>query len=200
MVITRYLSTANSQVRNTNINDNSDNKNDLSLPEIDSDNLSTENSSHHPNKKERDHERIPCERRFSEMNKQIKELTSLVRMLTRKVASNNREENDPNTRNCRSTSHSEKRPILISFEGFVAFLQLYNSASRRIHPQNLVLFPNGSHSNSKNISYGSSYLFCEKKNNFLKKKNMFRQLNPIRRERAIFIKLSETEYFFCSKF
>ena len=54
MVITRAQSTANFPARNTDINDYSDNESDLSLPEINSDNLIAENSSHLSNEQERD--------------------------------------------------------------------------------------------------------------------------------------------------
>ena len=68
MVITRAQSTAIFQARNTNMNVYSDNESDLSFSEINSDNLIAENSSHHFNEQQRDHERIRIERRFNDMN------------------------------------------------------------------------------------------------------------------------------------
>ena len=55
---------------------------------------------------ERDHERSRIEQRFMEMNKQIGELTSMVRALTEKVT-NSREESDPKFRDFRTLPHSD---------------------------------------------------------------------------------------------
>ena len=58
---------------------------------------------------ERDRERSRIEQRFNEKNRQIVQLTSLVRTLTEKVSSNNREENDRDVLKSESSSHSDKR-------------------------------------------------------------------------------------------
>ena len=55
---------------------------------------------------ERDHERSRIEQKFMEMNRQIGELTSMVRALTEKVA-NSREGSDSNVRNFRTLPHSD---------------------------------------------------------------------------------------------
>ena len=106
MVITRAQSTTNVQNRNSNRNDFSYNESDISLPELNSHDPIAENSVN-SNEQERDHERIRIERRFNEMNNLSDELTSLVGTLTEMVASSNKEGNDSNTRNTRSTSHSD---------------------------------------------------------------------------------------------
>ena len=55
---------------------------------------------------EKDHERSRIEQRLLAMNKQIGELTSMVRVLTEKVT-NSREENDANVRKVKSLPHSD---------------------------------------------------------------------------------------------
>ena len=55
---------------------------------------------------ERDHERFRIEQRFPEMNKQIEELTSIVRALTEKVT-NSREEKDQNVHNLGTSPRSD---------------------------------------------------------------------------------------------
>ena len=66
-----------------------------------------ENNAHSYEDQGRDHERVCNERRFNEMNRQIGELTSLVRTLTERISSSNREENGNNSPRSRSTSHSD---------------------------------------------------------------------------------------------
>ena len=56
---------------------------------------------------ERDHERSRIEHRFLEKNKQIGELTSMVRALTEKVT-NSGEDNDPNVQSFRTFLHSDR--------------------------------------------------------------------------------------------
>ena len=76
---------------------------------------------------ERDHERSRIEQRFMEMNKQIGELTSMVRALTEKVA-NSREESDPNVRNFRTLPHSDTNCIT-SKTRTLEHLRLYSCSS-----------------------------------------------------------------------
>ena len=106
MVITRPQSKTNVQNRNSNRSDCSHNESDISLPKLNSHDPIAENIVN-SNEQERDHERIRIERRFNEINKQSDELTSLGGTLTEMVASSNKERNDSNTRNTRSTSHSD---------------------------------------------------------------------------------------------
>ena len=51
-----------------------------------------DNSADNYRKHERDHKQVRIERRFREMDRQIGELTSLLRTLTERISSNNREE------------------------------------------------------------------------------------------------------------
>ena len=55
-----------------------------------------ENITNNHGEQESDHERIRIERRFNEMNRQIGELSLLVRTLTEKISSGNREQNGNN--------------------------------------------------------------------------------------------------------
>ena len=80
------------------MNDYDDNSSDVSLPEFSTRSFEIENNTNDHGEQERDHERIRIERRFNEMNRQIGELTSLVRTLTEKVSSGNREGNGNNSR------------------------------------------------------------------------------------------------------
>ena len=82
MVITRPQSTNSAEVKITNMKDYCDNESDVSLPEFNSHNVTTENSNRLSNEQERDHERIRIERRLRETNRRIGELTRLVRILT----------------------------------------------------------------------------------------------------------------------
>ena len=89
------------------MNDYSDNESDISLHELCSHNLGSENNTRHLNDQERDHERVRIEQRFNDMNRQIEELTSLVRTLPEKIASNHREENDKNVKQTGTPCHSD---------------------------------------------------------------------------------------------
>ena len=63
---------------------------------------------------ERDHEKHRIEQRFLEMNRQIGELTSIVRALTDKLA-NSREENDRDVLNLEASTRSDSfRPRIIA--------------------------------------------------------------------------------------
>ena len=77
------------------------------LPELGSRNLVPENDTRSLNDQERDNERVRIEQRFNVMNRQKRELTSLVRMLSEKNTSNNPEENGNNTHQTRTPSHSD---------------------------------------------------------------------------------------------
>ena len=107
MVNTRVQASQNNQSREDEMNDFDDNSSKLSPPEFGTRTFEIKNNAHSYGEQERDHERVRIERSFSEMNRQNGELTSLVRTLTERISSTNREENGNNSPRCRSTSHSD---------------------------------------------------------------------------------------------
>ena len=88
------------------MNEFSDNDNNVSFPEHYSRGQNSETNNENLSDQERDHQRIRIELRFSDMNRQIGELTSLVKTLTEKIASNGREKSDRNVRRTRTPRHS----------------------------------------------------------------------------------------------
>ena len=96
MVNTRAQASQNKLPREDEMDDFDDNASDLSLPGIGSRTFEIENFDRNYEDQERDHERVGIERRFDEMSRQIDDLTSLVRTLTEKICSSNREENGNN--------------------------------------------------------------------------------------------------------
>ena len=62
---------------------------------------------------ETDGEKMRIAQRFSDMNQQIGELTSLVRCLTKRLASNKSDENDFNVQRFKTPSHSDKNTVAI---------------------------------------------------------------------------------------
>ena len=67
---------------------------------------------------ERDHEKHRIEQRFMEMNRQISELTSIVRALTDKM-SNSREENYRDVHNSETSVRSDTKNTIKKFKRFV---------------------------------------------------------------------------------
>ena len=79
---------------------------------------------------ERDHEKHRIEQRFMEMNRQISELTSIVRALTDKM-SNSREENYRDAHNSETSVRSDK--------GSVRFVKKNSSRKMHIYQEKCVL-------------------------------------------------------------
>ena len=94
------------------MDDFDDNASNLGLPGVGTRTFELENNDQSYGDQERDHERIRIESRFNELNKQVGELTSLVRTLTEKISSSNRGENGINSPRSRSTSHSDNKRFL----------------------------------------------------------------------------------------
>ena len=90
MVITRAQSTNNNQASPTNTDEYSDNGSDNSLPGFSSQNFNGWNDNQQITDCEGDHERAQIEQRFKDMNRHIRELTTLARTLIGKIASSNR--------------------------------------------------------------------------------------------------------------
>ena len=107
MIITRAQSASNNQANHTFMDEYSANDSDISLPGFSLQNINARNNNQQMIDCERDHERLRIEQGFNDMNRQIGELTSLVRALTEKIASSNRKENDTNTQRFRTPSHSD---------------------------------------------------------------------------------------------
>ena len=70
-----------------------DNDSHISSPELNSRNRDIENHTNDFSEQETNHERIRSEQRCNDMNRQIREITSLIRTLTEMISSNDREEN-----------------------------------------------------------------------------------------------------------
>ena len=112
MVNTRSQTSQDNQNREGEINDYDDNSSDMRLPEFSNRTFQLENNVKNFSEQEREHARIRIERRCNEMNKQIGELTSLVRTLI--ISLSDREENGSNLSRKRSqdtlTPGSQKFP------------------------------------------------------------------------------------------
>ena len=112
MVLTRSQTTKTDQRELENMEYSSDNKSECSIPEVltreqkigfnDGDVLNYQNNCG----------RDSVNQRFSDMNKQINELTNLVLALTENISSNNREGNVLNTV---SNNHEARSDSAISF-------------------------------------------------------------------------------------
>ena len=70
------------QNREDEMTDYDDNASDISLPDLSTRTFELENNVNTFGEQKREHERMRIERSFNEMNRQIGELTSLVRTLT----------------------------------------------------------------------------------------------------------------------
>ena len=75
------------QTNCTGMDEYSDNDSDISLPGVSSRDLNAAISNEQMVNHERDHERLHIEQRFFDMNRQICELISPVRILTEKITS-----------------------------------------------------------------------------------------------------------------
>ena len=82
MVNTRAQASLSTQSREDEMNYYDDNSSDISLSEFGTRTFEIEINTKNYGEQDRDNERIPIERSFSEMIGQIGELTSLVRTLT----------------------------------------------------------------------------------------------------------------------
>ena len=91
------------------MNEFSDNDNNVSYPEHYWRGQNSETNNENLSHQERHYQTLRIELQFSDMNRQIGELTSLVKILTEKIASNGREESDINVRRTRTPSHSANR-------------------------------------------------------------------------------------------
>ena len=91
MVITRCQSTTNNRTARMDMEKYSDNDSVVSLPTFNSRNYNVEINGEQMIKHERDHKRIRLEQRFNNMNRQIGEPTFVIRTLTEKISSSNRE-------------------------------------------------------------------------------------------------------------
>ena len=107
MVNTRAQALQNNYNKQDETNDYDDNSSDISLPEFDTRTFELENNVNNFSEQER----VRIERRFNEMNRQIGELTSLVRTLADRISSSNREEKCSNSSQNRSPSHSDSHKI-----------------------------------------------------------------------------------------
>ena len=90
MVNTRAQASQNSLPRNDGMDESDDNSSDITLPDVGTRTFELQSNERNYDDLERDHERVCIERRFNDMNRQIGELTSLVRTLTEKISSSNR--------------------------------------------------------------------------------------------------------------
>ena len=102
MVTTRLQSNRDNRIELTEINIYSNDDDNASIAHLYSRNYFQENNEEAMRSQERDHERRRIEQRLSDMNRQLGELTSIVRALIEKI-SNGREENGQNVR-CIQTS------------------------------------------------------------------------------------------------
>ena len=96
MVNTRAQTSQNNQNREGEMNDYDYNSSDMSLPEFSNRTFQLESDFKNFSEQEREHARIRIERRCNEMNRQIGELTTLVRTLTDRISSSDRRENGSN--------------------------------------------------------------------------------------------------------
>ena len=87
MVNTRAQAPQNNLPREDEMDDFEDNTSDLSLAEICTHPFELVSNDQNYEDSERDFDRVRTERKFNEMNRQIGELTSLVRTLIEKVSS-----------------------------------------------------------------------------------------------------------------
>ena len=106
MVNTRSLIKRENQNERSEIDEFVDDEDNVSVADHYSGSYSNDNNEEAVRSQERDYERFRIEQRFLEMNRQISELTSMVRVLTEKVT-NSREENDPNVHSFRTLPHSD---------------------------------------------------------------------------------------------
>ena len=102
MVNTRAQTSQNNPNREDEMNDYDDNSSDISLQEFSTRTFELENIVNNFSEQEREHERVRIERRFNEMNRQIRELYPLVRTLMDRIFPSNREENGSNSSQNRS--------------------------------------------------------------------------------------------------
>ena len=107
MVNTRSQILRENRVEQTREDECSDNEDNISVADHYSGSYFNDHDDEAVRSQERDHERSRIEQRFLKKNKQIGELTSMVRALTEKVT-NSREENDPNVHSFRAFPHSER--------------------------------------------------------------------------------------------
>ena len=110
MVNTKSQMLRENTVEQTGDDEYSDNEDNISVADHYSGSYFNDCSDEAMRSQERDHERSRIEQRFLDMNRQIGELTSMVRALTEKVT-NSREENDPNVRNFRTLVHSDSSDV-----------------------------------------------------------------------------------------
>ena len=103
MVFTRFQNLKSHQIERTKMDELSDfDSNDVNLSStrvVEIAKLTTEPCR---NKEKR----IPIKQQFFDINRQMRELTSLVKTLTEMISPNNREESEPNVRRTRTPSHS----------------------------------------------------------------------------------------------
>ena len=115
MVTTRSQSNRDRQIETQNMDRSSDSESDASFPEVlsrdqienlDSEDVLTRHHGNHDNS---------VDQRFSELNRQIGDLTSIVLTLTNQIASINGEGNRPNTATTSANSRSDRVSVLFFF-------------------------------------------------------------------------------------
>ena len=113
MVTTRSQSNRDNRIERTEMDTFSDDDDNISVADLYSRNLQ-ENNEEAMHSQERYHERHRIKPKFLDMNRQIGELTSMVRARTEKI-SNGREENGQNVRNIEMSLRSDREQSICDF-------------------------------------------------------------------------------------
>ena len=116
MVNTRSGFNRESRFSREETNEYSGDEDNMSVVDHFAENVNGNESLNDMREVERDHEKHRIEQRFMEMNRQIGELTSIVRALTDKI-SNSREENYRDAHNSETSVRSDKNPFWFSSLG-----------------------------------------------------------------------------------
>ena len=115
MVNTRSRFNRESRIEQSGTNSYSDNEDNMSVADHFGENILENETENDMREIERDHENHRFEQRFLEMNRQIGELTSIVKALTDRL-SNSREENNRDVLNSETSARSDTyEPLTTSF-------------------------------------------------------------------------------------
>ena len=109
MVNTRSRFNRESRIEQSGTNSYSDNEDNMSVADHFGENILENEIENDMREIERDHENHRFEQRFLEMNRQIGELTSIVKALTDRL-SNSREENNRDVLNPETSARSDTGP------------------------------------------------------------------------------------------
>ena len=121
MIMTRSQASRNGRTDHVEAGTFSDEDSNDSMPDIPSRNSYADSIVEAMRSWERDHENYRIEQRFMEMNRQIGELTSIVRALTEKI-SNSKEGNNQDVLNSETSTRSDSYCFFtsVSLDLFVA--------------------------------------------------------------------------------